>query len=638
MVSPGGLFLARERHLVDEWSQKFASKTFAKRYDAAKYGRIYGMERYYEQSRKYPDDDTEIWDRGMAYDLFFPSEKATVLRIPPTGVIRAAYLTQRIKAVDPKSPYAAELIYEIRDFTSDPAIVLLGPEVEKLLGPFGYSYWRGAEAPSVATDINTAYEKFLGPNPVRTAAPIQVRWDESMRRRSLGVNNLEAAEYDPAFFNSEDEFKQELARRAQEFLTLYQRCGHSGPDDLKCQDDAAAKYFPHHQARRDAIRRWAYGELETYEGVVQGGVVEQLGFHFAYDILGWSTERSAALGGFVSTGTMLAGAVAERRAVMQKPPSNPPPPPTETSEVVGKPEPMPAPDAPVSEVAPKAPVKPTVEVKPPAAPPPDTRQFTLEMEQAQQRRDRLGEKASQAETDYAKRLRPTARAMERRGQQLTEQETDLLATKRALEKARDEAEAKLDQAKEKLRALQPSEGVAKHGEAGLAQESKYLDEQRARGLDAQLMGKNTPVIDAAIRGTPEVHSVKSIVPSEGSEVAVRLAENGSPRDLADRVSKHITKALVDRRSDKWSRLRNRWNNTMRATHADKFGYELPKNPDDISFVVEVRVVTAKAPSATAQQAVEAAVTAWLKKNETVPPPPAGRQPGFTWRINYVGNQ
>jgi hypothetical protein len=70
---------------------------------------------------------------------------------------------------------------------------------------------------------------------------------------------------------------------------------------------------------------------------------------------------------------------------------------------------------------------------------------------------------------------------------------------------------------------------------------------------------------------------------------------------------------------------------MRATHADQFGYELPKNPDDISFVVDVRVVTSKAPSATAQQAVKAAVTAWLKKNERVPP-------RFTWRINYVGNQ
>jgi hypothetical protein len=43
-----------------------------------------------------------------------------------------------------------------------------------------------------------------------------------------------------------------------------------------------------------------------------------------------------------------------------------------------------------------------------------------------------------------------------------------------------------------------------------------------------------------------------------------------------------------------------------------------------------QVVTAKAPSATAKQGVEAAVTAWLKKNERVPP-------RFTWRIIYVSN-
>jgi uncharacterized protein DUF4157 len=312
-------------------------------------------------------------------------------------------------------------------------------------------------------------------------------------------------------------------------------------------------------------------------------------------------------------------------------PSNPPSPPTATSEVVGKPEPMPTPDAPVAKVAPKTPVKPTVDVKPPAAPTPDTRQLTLEIEQAQQRYDRLRKKASRAEADYAKRLRNTTKAKERRGEQPTQQETDLLATSRALKKTRDEALAKLRQTKKKLRALQPSQGAAKHGEAGLAQEPIYVDELQARGLQAQLTGKNTPVIDAAIVGTPEVHSVKSIVPSAGSEVAVRLAENGSPRDLADRVSKRITEALVDRRSDKWSRLRNRWNNTMRATHADQFGYELPENPDDISLVVEVRVLTAKAPSATAQQEVEAAVTAWLKKNERVPP-------RFTWRITYVGTQ
>jgi hypothetical protein len=58
---------------------------------------------------------------------------------------------------------------------------------------------------------------------------------------------------------------------------------------------------------------------------------------------------------------------------------------------------------------------------------------------------------------------------------------------------------------------------------------------------------------------------------------------------------------------------------------------MPKNPDDISFVVNVRVVTAKPPSAAAQPAVDAEVGAWLKNNERVPP-------GLAWRIIYVSNQ
>lgn len=368
----GNLFLGREKQLVDAWSQKLASKTFSKRYDAAKYGRIYGTERYYESSGKRRDDDTEIWSRGVAYGLFLPTEKAAVLRIPLTGVSRAAYLTQRIKAVDPKSPEAAKLIDEIHDFTSDPAIVLLGPEVEKLLGPFGYTYRGGVEAPYVAHDINTAYKKSLEPNQVRkvTDAPIQVRWDECMRRRSLDVNNLEAAEFDPVCFKSENEFQQELVRRAQEFRTRYQGCGHSRPSHFKCRDEVAAEYFPAGQARQDAIRRWAYGQLEIYKGVVQGGVVSQTGFHFAHDVLGWSTERSAAFGGALSTGTSLGLGYVHRRAALQKPPSNPPPPPPATTEVVGKPKPMPKPDAGVVKGAPNAPVKPSpVEVKPPVARP-----------------------------------------------------------------------------------------------------------------------------------------------------------------------------------------------------------------------------------------------------------------------------
>src|SRR5262249_18759764 len=106
------------------------------------------------------------------------------------------------------------------------------------------------------------------------------------------------------------------------------------------------------------FRQWAYGELEIYEGVVQGGVVSQTGFHFAHDVLGWSTERSAAFGGALSTATSLGLGYVHRRAVLKKPPSNPPPPPTPTTEVVGKPEPMPKPDARVVRGAPNAPVKP----------------------------------------------------------------------------------------------------------------------------------------------------------------------------------------------------------------------------------------------------------------------------------------
>jgi Domain of unknown function (DUF4157) len=258
-----------------------------------------------------------------------------------------------------------------------------------------------------------------------------------------------------------------------------------------------------------------------------------------------------------------------------------------------------------------------------------TLQLVLDIAQAEQRHERLREKASQAENDYARSLRNTARAKERKSQQPTQQEKDLLATKKSLEKLRDDAETTLKQLQRSLDALQPKVG-AQHGQAGLAQESKYVDELRAGGLPAEKTDPNMPVIDVAILKTPEIHSVKSLVPSKGLDAAVRLAERGLPRDLADSVSAKITEALVDRRSDKWNGLRNQWNTTKRKTYADHYGYDMPKNPDDINFVVAVRVVTANAPSNKAQQAVEAAVTTWLSKNERVPP-------RFTWRIVYVSN-
>jgi hypothetical protein len=647
----GGHFLEGERQRVFEWAQAWGEQTYAKRYEEARSGHSYGDEASYGYELSKRRLDTEIWKRGEAYHLFLPGEKARVLRIPAVSIARASSLSQRIRAVDPASPQAARLIDEIHDFTLDPGIVLLGPEVERLLGPFGYRYSGEVEAPSVSHDINLAYEKYLPVGRIRASdASVQVRWDECMRRKGVGVNNLEAAEFDPTCFKSESEFLQEVVRRAAEFRKRYRACGHSGPDDFECRDRIAAEYFPTRQAQQDAIRRWAYGELEIYEGVVAGGLVSQASFHFAHDVLGWDSQRSAAFSGMISTGTMITGAVVERRVVLSRTPSNPPPPPTPTSEVVGKPEPMPKPGGPV---APLAPTKPPVAVKPSADPfagvvprptdvtgggsyraPPDPRvairDARLELEQAQRHYDELQAKASRA-NEEAKRVRPTVRALERKGQKPTPQQAETLAKHAELAKARDEAKTRRSVAQEKLRALQPPVGARKHGEAGLAQEPKYVDELRSAGIPARLTEPNTPVVDAAIVGTPGVYSVKTITPHDGSERAVQLADSGSPRDLAVRVAKHVDTALMDRGSDKWSRLRRRWNTTMRESHYGVYGYELPEKPDAIPFHVEVRVLSAKPPSAAAQQSVRAAAEAWLKKNQRIPP-------NFTWRITYVTGQ
>ena len=616
-----GLFQEQEKKRVGEWSQSMATKTFDKRYESARYGRIYGDEARYDQSGTYRDDPTEIWNRGVEYGLFLPSEKASVLRIHYSGRAAANLLTQRIKMVDPKSPDAARVIDAIHDFTRNPAVVLLGPEVEKLLGPYGYKYSGEVDARYVAAEINKAYAKSLPQGQVRHTGSTKERWDECLRRRNLGPNNLELAEFDPRCFQSEEEFVQELTRRIKEFRELYKNCGRSRPSHFECRDRVAGEYFPAGQARQDAIRSWAYGELEIYKGVVAGGVVSQSGFHFAHDVLGWSSQRSAAFGGALSTVANLGATAAYRQAVLRKPPANTPQEPTPITEVVKNQEPIPKPDQPVR-------------VTPKVSPAPDakatTRQLMLEIEQAQQRYDRLKEKASQAEANYAKRLRPAAGAKERRAQQLTEQESDLLAAKRSLEEARKDALSKLNQAKQKLRVVQPPEGAPKHGAAGLAQEPKYLAEVVASGVPARLVDKGTPVIDAALVGKPELHSVKSIVPSQGADAAVRLAESGSPRDLATRIGGKVTEALMDRGSDKWNRLRNQWNTTKRSTYADQFGYELPQNRDEISFVVYVRVVTPQAPSPTAQKAVATSLAQWLSKTQKVPP-------NFSWRVIYVTN-
>ncbi|HMN29259.1 MAG TPA: hypothetical protein PKE45_14005, partial [Caldilineaceae bacterium] len=208
------------------------------------------------------------------------------------------------------------------------------------------------------------------------------------------------------------------------------------------------------------------------------------------------------------------------------------------------------------------------------------RDARLEVEQLQLLHEQLRAKASQANE-----VRPTVLALERKGQKPTQQQAETLAKHAELAKARDEMKARLKVAQEKLRALQPPEGARKHGKAGLDQEPKYVDELRAAGLPARLTNPNTPVIDAAIVGTPEVHSVKSIAPHEGSERAVQLADAGSPRDLAVRIAGHVNNALMDRGSAKWSLLQRRWNTSMRESHAEVYGYDLPRNPDEIRFIV-----------------------------------------------------
>lgn len=334
-----------------------------------------------------------------------------------------------------------------------------------------------------------------------------------------------------------------------------------------------------------------------------------------------------------------------------------------------KPDPVKTPDPlpPASDTPVKAPTKPPVEVKPPVTtdpvpvsttrtatdplagavqrpvdvtersafpPAPDPaaarRQLELDIQQARERFERLQKRAKEAEDAYARSLRPTVGAKERRGEQPTQQETDLLAAKDSLAKAREDARSKLKQLEQKRAAEQPNKGAQRVGQEGLAQEPIYVEELRARGLKARKTDPGSPVIDAAIEGTPEVHSVKTIEPGPSTDAAVQQAEDGSIRVLADRVGARIGEALMDRGSDKWSKLRNQWNDTKRETYADHFGYELPKDPDEVTFVVDVRVVSAVEISESRRNEVLVAVVAWLHKNRRLPPP--GR---FLWQITYV---
>src|SRR5262249_31287444 len=77
----GGLFAPEEKKDVQEWAENQVEKSFDKRYDAAKYGRLYDDERRYREANQYPDEPRHIWRRGEEYNLFFPGEKARVLGV-----------------------------------------------------------------------------------------------------------------------------------------------------------------------------------------------------------------------------------------------------------------------------------------------------------------------------------------------------------------------------------------------------------------------------------------------------------------------------------------------------------------------------------------------------------------------------
>ncbi len=307
----GGLFKNDERDLVDENAGKMASDSYGRRYKAARYGHIYGDERTYESSGRRRDDDTEIWSRGREYGLFLPDEKARVLNISAIGVGRAVALNSLAKTADPKSPDAARLMDEIHNFTKDPAVVLLGPEIEKLFGSYGYKYRDEADQWFVADAINKAYAKSLQPNQILRdpGATVAQRWDECQRRRGAGSNNLEAAQFDRKCFQSEDEFKTEFAHRENEYHQRFKDCGHSRPSHFKCRDKVMSTYYPGRWALYDAAARWAYNNAQIAMPVLrEGGPVGGFVFHATHEWLGWSTGRSADAANLASGVSNLAGA------------------------------------------------------------------------------------------------------------------------------------------------------------------------------------------------------------------------------------------------------------------------------------------------------------------------------------------
>lgn len=305
-----GLFKNDEWDRVEEYSSRMANETFEKRYKAAKYGRVYGDRDKVSGERS--NTDVDIWSRGKRYGLFLPSEKAAVLNISAIGIGRAASLNSMAKTVDLNSPDAVTLRDEIHRFADDPAVVLLGPEMERLFGSYGYEYIDEPNQWYAADRINKAYEESLGGSKILgdPNASVQQRWTECLRIRNFKENNLEEAAFDPKCFQSSAEFDKEYYRRMGEHeRRRVDECPSGGPDKFTCQDRIDLEYYPTGTAQKDYAMRQGYQQYQEHvESVRSGGAFATLGRLGGYvaakaagrdedEALRWS-EGAAAIGSF----------------------------------------------------------------------------------------------------------------------------------------------------------------------------------------------------------------------------------------------------------------------------------------------------------------------------------------------------
>lgn len=317
-----GLFKSDERDTVVERAEKLVSKSYKKRYEAAKYGHVYGDTHQYESGRR-RDDPSEIWTRGRNFGLFFPDEKAQVLEIPLEGIRKANALNAMARKVEPKSPEAGKLLDEIHRFAGKPAVALLGPEIERLLGPYGYSYSDTEDWTSASFHIEAAYQKSLqGKTQHDPNAAVEDRWDEAQRRNDVGRNDLESARYDAVFFHSKSEFNREYNRRQDEYQSKLESCG-GGPRGVDCREGVEAEYFPVEAARKYAGRVWAYNQLPKIDAVRDAGAIATASRLLGYlgarafgadeDAALSFSENTAAVGS-VGDAAAPGGAAAKRRA------------------------------------------------------------------------------------------------------------------------------------------------------------------------------------------------------------------------------------------------------------------------------------------------------------------------------------